>query len=185
MDHGTMTVEFTKPDMRLERLVGGRMPKEMPKALAHHAETASKQAKEDAHTGMLEQIEQLWQLVDATSEETQSRVDEIYFKAHDLRGLCSTVEELVLSGIADALCSYIEETRDLDLTPRSNIIWLHVSSLMRAAQDHDNTSILGQYLIESLCALRKKELEIACPENCSCSFSSSASNHKVHCKKPD
>ncbi|MGD1933004.1 MAG: hypothetical protein ACFB0Z_00590 [Candidatus Phaeomarinobacter sp.] len=165
-----MTVEFLRPDRRLEQLVGNTMPKQMPKAFADRTAAACRQAIDAAHDGMLEEIAALWCLVDDSGDRTQKQLDEIYFKSHDLRGLCGTMEETILAGIADALCSYIEESRTLNLTPRSNIIWLHASSLLRASQEEDTTNALGQYLIESLCALRKKELEISCPDGCNCSF---------------
>lgn len=166
-----MTIEFTKPNRRLEQLVGGPMPQNMPSDLAIKTAAAVEGAIDAAHQGMLEEIEALWSLVDGNAEQTTQDVEEIYFRAHDLRGLCSTVGDKILAGIAEALCTYIDETNARKLTPRSNIIWLHASSLMRAAQDKDTSEALGQYLIESLCALRKKELDAPCPKDCNCSMS--------------
>jgi len=176
-----MTIEFTKPNRRLERLVGGTLPQYMPNDLAIKTAAAVEGAKDAAHEGMLQEIEALWTLVDGNAEQTPQHVEDIYFRAHDLRGLCSTVGEKMLAGIAEALCTYIDETQSRKLTPRSNIIWLHASSLMRAAQDKDTSEALGQYLIESLCALRKKELDAPCPKDCNCSMSPDAETKKRRC----
>jgi len=176
-----MTIEFTKPNRRLERLVGGTLPQYMPNSLAIKTAAAVEGALDTARDGMLAEIDALWTLVDSNAEQTTQHVEAIYFRAHDLRGLCSTVGDKILAGIAEALCTYIEETKSRKLTPRANIIWLHASSLMRAAQDKDTSEALGQYLIESLCALRKKELDVPCPPDCECSTSPDADTGQHQC----
>lgn len=167
-----MSVEFIKASNRLARLVGGKMPSRLPSDMASRAASASVAAVDDALVGIGDAVEQLWFLVDGNGEQTDAHIDDIYFRAHDLRGLCGTCGETILAGVADALCTYIEEIRAAGLTPRSNIIWLHASSLRRAAQQGHENEALGQYLIESLCALRKKELDAACPTTCNCDFKS-------------
>jgi hypothetical protein len=165
-----MPVEFIKPSNRLARLVGGKMPRHLPAEMASKAATASVAAVDEALIGIREAVDQLWLKVDGQGEYAADHIDDIYFRAHDLRGLCGTCGETVLAGVADALCSYIEDVRAAGLIPRANIVWLHASSLRRASQDDGANAVLGQYLIESLCALRKKELDAACPKNCSCDF---------------
>lgn len=165
-----MPVEFIKPSTRLARLVGGRMPNHLPADMASRAANASVAAVDEALIGIRQAVDQLWIMVDGQGEYAADHIDDIYFKAHDLRGLCGTCGETVLAGVADALCSYIEDVRAAGLTPRANIVWLHASSLRRASQDDGSNAALGQYLIESLCALRKKELDAACSQNCSCDF---------------
>ncbi len=165
-----MPVEFIKPSNRLARLVGGKMPRHLPADMASRAADASVTALDEALIGIHDAIDQLWAMVDGQGEYAADHIDDIYFRAHDLRGLCGTCDETVLAGVTDALCSYIEDVRAAGLTPRANIIWLHASSLRRASQDDGANAALGQYLIESLCALRKKELDAACPKSCSCDF---------------
>lgn len=153
-----MSVEFIKPSNRLARLVGGKMPNRLSANMANRVANATAAAINDAQIGIRDAVEQLWFRVDGHNEYSDSDLNDIYFQAHDLRGLCGSCEETVQAGIADALCTYIEEIRTAGLAPRANIIWLHASSLRRASQDGGQNEALGQYLIESLCALRKKEL---------------------------
>ncbi|MEP0069381.1 hypothetical protein [Pyruvatibacter sp.] len=153
-----MSVEFIKPSNRLAQLVGGKMPSRLTTSMANRVANATAAAISDAQIGIRDAVEQLWFKVDGHSEYSDAHLNDIYFHAHDLRGLCGTCGETVQAGIADALCTYIEEVQTAGLTPRANVIWLHASSLRRAAQDGGENEALGQYLIESLCALRKKEL---------------------------
>lgn len=167
-----MSVEIIKPSNRLARLVGGKMPSRLTATMANRVAKATTDAISDAQIGIRDAVEQLWIKVDGHSEYSDAHLNDIYFHAHDLRGLCGSCGDMVEAGIADALCTYIEDVRAAGLEPRANIIWLHASSLRRAAQDGGENEALGQYLIESLCALRKKELDAACATSCACDFTS-------------
>lgn len=156
-----MPVEFIKPSNRLARLVGGKMPSRLSTNMANRVANATAAAISDAQIGIRDAVEQLWFQVDGHNDYSDTDLNDIYFQAHDLRGLCGSCGETVQAGIADALCTYIEDIQTAGLAPRANIIWLHASSLHRASQDGGENEALGQYLIESLCALRKKELDAA------------------------
>ncbi|MEO0962138.1 MAG: hypothetical protein AAFY01_06905 [Pseudomonadota bacterium] len=165
-----MSVEIIKPSNRLARLVGGKMPGRLTTNMADRVAKATAAAISDAQIGIRDAVEQLWFKVDGHSEYSDAHLEEIYFHAHDLRGLCGSCGNMVQAGIADALCTYVEEIRSAGLSPRANVIWLHASSMRRATQDGGENAALGQYLIDSLCALRKKELDAACPTSCACDF---------------
>jgi|GEM_PF-3945960 len=165
-----MKVEIIKPDKRLMRLVGGKLPKQLPGNIKKRAEDATTALSEDIRSAIANDIAALWTEVDQQGDMDEAAVDAIYFKAHDMRGTLGTIGEDALGGIADALCCYVEDIRAAGMVPRTNIIWLHVSSLHRAACEEDLSDDLGKYLIDSLCALRHKELSTACPNGCTCSM---------------
>lgn len=162
-----MSTSFIKADQRLQRLVG-TPPKTLPHEVGQRAEAAIAGMSDEADIAIREQIDRLWQMVESNDALDETRIDQVFFIAHDLRGLCASVGHSTPGLIADALCTYIDEVREAGFQPRSNILWLHVSSLKRATEE-ETTNALGQYLIESLCALRKKELKANCAKDCTCS----------------
>jgi len=166
-----MTAEFIKPDNRLKLMVGDNLPAEIPGDINRAATEAIAEATITSATIAIgDEIDRLWQLVDNNDPGQLLDVDRIFFIAHDLRGLCPTLGQPIAGSIADALCTYIESAREAGFVPRANTIWLHVSSLKRAAEEKQAADTLGRYLIDSLCALRHKELSQACPGYCDCDY---------------
>jgi len=165
-----MSAKFIKADHRLERLLGGSPPPDLPARVSRAADKAVAEVVANSSGDILVLIEDLWQLVDNDTPGQLLDMDQIFLLGHDLRGLCATIGHPVAGAIADALCTYIEDARAIEYTPRSNTVWLHISSLKRAVEEKQSADILGRYLIDSLCALRHKELSQKCPEYCSCDF---------------
>lgn len=164
-----MTAEFIKPDNRLKLMVGDNLPAEIPGDIDQAANDAMTEASiAGADSAIGEEIEELWQLVDNHDLGQQLDIDQIFFIAHNLRGLCPTLGQPVPGAVADALCTYIEAAQEAGFVPRANIIWLHVSSLKRTVEETQVASSLGRYIIDSLCALRHKEFSQPCPNYCDC-----------------
>lgn len=164
-----MTAEFIKPDNRLQQMVGDDLPAEIPGDIDRAANDAMTEATiAGADSAIGEEIKKLWQLVDNHDVGQPLDIDQVFFIAHDLRGLCPTLGQPVPGAVADALCTYIEAAEGAGFVPRANIIWLHVSSLKRTVEETQVASSLGRYIIDSLCALRHKEFSQPCPNYCDC-----------------
>lgn len=163
-----MSVTFITPRNRLLELLGRRPPAQIPQDMEARAAGAADEMSDSFARELDAQIELIYALADVSNGDMPDNLDEIYARAHELRGLCGSFGREVVGKVANALCTYVEDAREMGRTPRANILWLHAAALKRAAWDADAAQAIGTYLIDSLCVLRKKELEQACPSGCDC-----------------
>jgi len=163
-----MKPKFFSPGNRLISLVGGALPAVLPAEVQRRAEEATARVAVGFTAELGNEIERIYLLADAAGSDMPARLEEIYARAHELRGLCGSLGHDVIGRVAEALCTYVEDAREMDRTPRANIVWLHAAALKRAHDDTDAAKAISSYLIGSLCKLRRKELDQACPPVCTC-----------------
>lgn len=153
-----MTDSLIHPPNRLLQLLGDLPPARIPAEMEQRAQTATEEISGGFEPEMLGQIEIIYALADAADSDVQARLDEIYARTHELRGLCGSLGHRVVGEVAQALCAYVEEAREAGRTPRANIVWLHAAALKRAAVDAEAADAISNYLVDSLEMLRHKEM---------------------------
>jgi len=159
-----MSPTFLKPDRRLSLLVSPDLAVTLPDQMQRRIDTALAALQPSIIEEVHQRIAEIYGQVNGASDLSDRDLDTIHAHAHELRGICGTVGMPVPGGIADALCAYIEDLRASGLFPRANIVWLHITSLKRAAEEDDAAPAIGTYLIDSLRALRTKELKAGMPD---------------------
>ena len=159
-----MSATYFSPPNRLLELLGTYPPARIPDKMETRAADAVTEVGETFSAELQAQIELIYVLADASHGDMPQNLDEIYARAHELRGLCGSFGHEVVGRVANALCTYVEEARTIGRMPRVNILWLHAAALKRAASDEHAAQAIGTYLIDSLIVLREKELDQARPD---------------------
>jgi Hpt domain len=79
--------------------------------------------------------------------------------AHEIRGLAGTGGLEATGKIADGLCKYIDTASQLDATPESSIIALHIDAIARASSKNAEAKTYGERVATELGMLVARKLQ--------------------------
>lgn len=144
--------QVIRPPNTLRMKMGGGFGGIDAKAIAK-AEEALKSMSAQFGQWLQDEIDKLEMAHQAIRDEglNTETAEQLYFRAHDLKGLGSTYEYPLITRIAGSLCRLMDEPGKRDTTP-INLLFAHIDAIKACVRDKIQTDEhpVGKVLAEAL-----------------------------------